>query len=89
MPRFVFADVVRILDADETSVLGIAGHTGMVVATKVPVGSGEIIGGGDLTAAVLVSLDEPHPDSILIASRLLEATGEKANWEVVDGRTEQ
>ena len=54
-----------------------------------PVGSGEIIGGGDLTAAVLVSLDEPHPDSILIASRLLEATGEKANWEVVDGRTEQ
>jgi hypothetical protein len=60
----------------------------MIVATRVPQGSGEIVGGGDLSEAVLVSLDEPDPEVVLIASRLLEATGEQADWEIVDGRTE-
>jgi hypothetical protein len=88
MRQFAFSDVVVVLDDGETAGLGIAGRTGMIVATRVPQGSGEIVGGGDLSEAVLVSLDEPDPEVVLIASRLLEATGEQADWEIVDGRTE-
>jgi hypothetical protein len=89
MPQLAFADVVRVRDADETAALGIARRTGMVVGINVPAGSGDIVGGGELTAAVLVSLDEPDPGVFLIASRLLDPTGEQADWEIVDGRTDE
>jgi hypothetical protein len=87
MPQLAFADVVRVRDGDETTKLGIAGRTGMVVGINAPAGSGEIVGGGELTEAVLVSLDEPDAGVFLIAGRLLGATGEQADWEIVDGRT--
>jgi hypothetical protein len=86
MPQLAVADVVVVLESEETAAIGIAGRTGMVVGVNIPPGSGEIVGGGELSAAVLVSLDEPDTGVVLIASRLLDPTGEQAEWEIVDGR---
>ena len=86
MPRFAFADVVRIRHVEATVARGIAGATGMIVASKAREGSGEIVGAGDLKDAVLVSLYEPIEEVVLITGALLEPTGEKADWEIVDGR---
>jgi hypothetical protein len=83
----VFGDIVRVVEAEETSARGIAGGVGMVVGLRVAPGSGTIVGGGRIEDAVLLSLEEPVEETVLIASQLLEPTGETAEFEfeIVDG----
>lgn len=83
-----FGDIVRIVDAEETSARGIGGGVGMVVSVNVASASDEIVGGGRIEEAVLVSLEEPVVETVLVAGRLLEATGEATEWEIVDGLAE-
>jgi xanthosine utilization system XapX-like protein len=80
-----FGDIVRVMTSAETVDRGIGGGVGMVVGVKVAPTATSIIGGGSPDEAVLVSLEEPMEESVLIASRLLEPTGETSEWEIVDG----
>jgi hypothetical protein len=81
---FSFGDIVRVVEARETSKRGIAHGVGMVVSVNVTSADG-VVGGGELADAILVSLEEPVEETVLIAARLLDATGEMSEWEVVDG----
>lgn len=83
-----FGDIVRVVEATETSERRIAGGIGMVVGVRIASASETIVGGGSLEDAVLVSLEEPVEETVLIASRLLEATGDTSEWEIVDGLAE-
>jgi hypothetical protein len=87
---YSFGDIVRVREVPESVEQGIAGGIGMVVGVNVRVNAlePEIVGGGELADAVLVSLEEPVEESVLIAGRLLEPTGETAGLEIVDGLAE-
>ncbi|HLX31798.1 MAG TPA: hypothetical protein VKR79_03400 [Gaiellaceae bacterium] len=79
-----FGDVVRVVEADETAERGIAGAVGMVVGVRFGTIETAIVGGGGLEDAALVSLSEPVEETVVIARRLLESTGEIGEFEVVD-----
>ena len=53
---FSFGDIVRVVETSETFDRGIAGGVGMVVSVNVTSAHGGVVGGGELTAAILVSL---------------------------------
>lgn len=79
-----FGDMIRVAETGETAERGIAGAVGMVVGVRFGAIKTVIVGGGRLEDAALVSLTEPVEETVVIARRLLESTGEVGSFEVVD-----
>lgn len=79
-----FGDIVRVVQADETAARGIAGGIGMVVGVRFGAVETVIVGGGQVKDAALVSLTQPVEETLMIARRLLESTGELGTFEIID-----
>jgi hypothetical protein len=79
-----FGDLVQIVESEETSAIGVAGRSGKVVSVRIAGEGREVVGGGKLEDAVLVLVFETGGAAVLIASRLVEPTGEVGEFSVVD-----